>query len=108
MLEDILSESWAFQDSMKKGWDKGWSKGLEEGLKAGLNKAAQEEILQLRQTLSALMEVRSPDLVALTKEKTSDIKQTAALHALILQAGTVPHADEMRQHLLAISHEQES
>ncbi|HEX4204316.1 MAG TPA: hypothetical protein VHZ51_09005 [Ktedonobacteraceae bacterium] len=120
MLEDILSESWAFQDIMKKGWDKGlnegWNKGREEGEQEGWNKglnegrdmATREELQQWCQTLYALVETRFPDLVALTKEKTRDIKQTKTLHELILQAGTAQDAAEMRLYLLAIVHEQES
>jgi hypothetical protein len=96
MLEDILSESWAFQDIMKKGWDKGWEE------------SEQEELQQTRQTLYVLIEARFPDLVTLTKEKTNDIKNTKELHELIIQAGTARNADEMQQYLLTSARKHES
>ncbi len=112
---DILEESWAYQEMIKKGLQQGLEKGLQQGLEKGLQqglekglkKGRQEGELQaLRETLLDIVQARFPELVPLAKKQASNTKGPQILRHLTVKISTVQTANEAEQLLLALSKEQ--
>src|SRR5439155_17717022 len=90
MLEDILEESWTYQEISKKGMQKGLDLGLQQGLKKGLEKGLeqgreeerQQWVQEQHQTLLSFVQVRFPELASLAKQQTATINDPGALHNL--------------------------
>ncbi len=116
MLEDILEESWTYQEIAKKGMQKGLDlglqqgleqglkKGLEQGLEKGLEQGREEErqqwVQEQYQTLLSFVQVRFPVLLTLAKQQTATINDPEVLHNLIVKLFAVQTADEARQALM--------
>ncbi len=79
MLDELLNESWAFQEVLQRGVEKGLQKGLQSS----------------RHTLIALVENHYPALVNLAKEKADTIVDVDALQNLILQVGLAKSEKEV-------------
>ena len=92
---DILEESWAYQEIVKKGLEK----GLQQGLKKG-------ELQAQRETLLDIVQARFPELASLTKKQASITKDPQLLRHLTVKISTVQTANEAEQLLLALSKEQ--
>jgi predicted transposase YdaD len=88
MLEDIMEESWTYQEIVKKGVEK------------GREEERQQRILEQHQTLLSLVQVRFPELVSLAKQQTTAINDPEVLHNLIVKLFGVQTADEARQALM--------
>jgi flagellar biosynthesis/type III secretory pathway protein FliH len=124
MLEDILEESWTYQEiakkgmqkgldlglqqgleqGLKKGLEQGLEKGLEQGLEKGLEQGREEErqqwVHEQYQTLLSFIQVRFPELVSLAKQQTAPINDPEVLHNLIVKLFSVQTADEAKQALM--------
>jgi flagellar biosynthesis/type III secretory pathway protein FliH len=104
MLEDILEESWTYQEMIKKGMQKGLERGLEEGLEKGLEKGREEErqqrVQEQRETLLSFVQMRFPELVPVAEQQVASIKDSGALHDLIIKLFAVQTAEEARQALM--------
>ena len=108
MLEDILEESWTYQEISKKGMQKGLDLGLQQGLKKGLEKGLEQGreeerqrwVQEQHQTLLSFVQVRFPELASLAKQQTATINDPGALHNLIVKLFSVQTADEARQALM--------
>jgi predicted transposase YdaD len=92
MLEDILEESWTYQEIVKKGMQKGLEQGREE--------ERQQRIQEQYQTLLSFVQVRFPELVSLAKQQTATINDPEVLHNLIVKLFAMQTADEARQALM--------
>ena len=92
---DILEESWAYQEIVKKGLEK----GLQQGLKKG-------ELQAQRETLLDIVQARFPELVSLTKKQTSNIKGPQMLRHLTVKISTAQTANEAEQLLLTLTKDQ--
>ncbi len=112
MLEDILEESWTYQEIAKKGMQEGLdlglqqglAKGLEQGLQKGLEQGREEErqqwVHEQHETLLSFVQVRFPELVSLAKQQTASINDPEVLHKLIVTLFNVQTADEAKQVLI--------
>ncbi len=108
MLEDILEESWTYQEIIQKGMQKGIDLGLEKGLQQGLEKGwekGREEvrrqwIREKRETLLSFVQMRFPELTLTAKQRISTINDPGALHDLIIKLFAVQTAEEARQALM--------
>jgi flagellar biosynthesis/type III secretory pathway protein FliH len=112
MLEDILEESWTYQEIARKGMQKGLDLGLQQGLKQGLEKGLeqgrekgreeerQQWVQEQYQTLLSFVQMRFPELESLARQQIAPIKDPEALHNLIVQLFGVQTADEARQALM--------
>ena len=89
VFQDILKESWAYQEILREGLEEGREQGLEEGLQA------------LRQTLVSFIEMHFPTIAPLAKEQSEVIKDPAVLQNLIVKLFTARTAEEARQYLVA-------
>jgi predicted transposase YdaD len=92
MLEDILEESWTYQEMIKKGMQKGLEKGREE--------ERQQRVQEQRETLLSFVQMRFPELVPVAEQQVASIKDPGALHDLIIKLFAVQTAEEARQALM--------
>ncbi len=96
MLDDILEDSWTYQEIVKKGMQQ----GLEQG--------RQQLIRELRDTVISLVRMRFPMLLALAESHVEIIKNPEVLHTLKSQLFTVQTAEEAKQAIIdASTHETE-
>jgi predicted transposase YdaD len=116
MLDEILNDSWAFQqlrqsaeaEGLKKGLEAGREAGLEAGLEAGREAglaAGREEgrgegLQRDFGILSAFVQARFPVLLPLAEECKRVIASTEILQQLVLDVTLAQSEDEARQHLI--------
>ncbi len=103
MLEDILEESWTYQEMIKKGMQK----GLERGLEKGREEERQQRVQEQRETLLSFVQMRFPELTLTAKQQISTINDPGALHNLIIKLFAVQAAEEARQALMEAGTESE-
>ena len=84
MLYDVLQESKAYQKIKQEG-----------------------ELDALRQAILAIVQIRFPKIVQLTKKQVDAVNSPAVLQKLVTNFVTVQTAEEARQHLLALDDEEE-
>lgn len=99
MLDDILEDSWTYQEIVKKGLEKGMQKGMQQGLEQG----RQQLIRELRDTVVGLIRMRFPILLAFTESHIETIESPEALHTLKSQLFTVQTAEEAKQAIIDAS-----
>src|SRR6516164_6553607 len=85
MLEDILEESWTYQEIARKGMQKGLEQGREE--------ERQQWLREQHETLLSFVQVRFPVLDSLPKQQTTPINDPEALHNLIVKLFGMQTAD---------------
>jgi hypothetical protein len=92
VFNDILRETWVFQEIMQEGEEKGLKKGLEE----------------LRQTLLDVVQARFPDLSFLARGQIVFIDDLEVLRSLIVKMSTAQTIEEAQQRLLEVGRVQPS
>lgn len=108
MLDDILEESWTYQEIVKKGLQKGMQQGLQQGMQQGLQKGREEErrraeeqqkrwIREQREMIVNLVRMRFPEFAALAQSYIETINDTEVLHRLINRLFEVQTAAEAQQ-----------
>jgi predicted transposase YdaD len=107
MLEDILSETRAFQEIERKGLEKGIKQGLKEGMREGLKEGMREglkegELQTRRRTILDIVQERFPELVAMAREQVEASSDADLLRQVIVKVSVAQTADEAEQHLLAL------
>ncbi len=98
MLEDILEESWTYQEIVKKGLQK----GMEKGLQKGREEERQQRVQEQHETLLSFVQIRFPELVTLAKQQTTPISDPDVLHSLTVKLFGVQTADEAKQALMEV------
>ena len=100
-MSDMLRESPFYQEILKEGREEGLEEGFEEGLEKGLEKGLQEGKLgALREVLLAVVQVRFPKLVRLTRGLAAITDDPGVLQNLILKMSTAQTFEEAQQYLL--------
>jgi predicted transposase YdaD len=75
MYNDILEDSWTFQEFKHQFLEKGLAEGLEKGLERGLEKGRQEGKLEAqRQILLDIVLDQFPELVNLAKKQVDTVE----------------------------------
>jgi len=97
MLDDILEESWTYQEIVKKGLEK----GLEKGERLGREQERQQRIREQHETVMNLVRMRFPGLVSFAVPRVEAIKDADALHILINQLFAVQTEEEAKQAIIA-------
>ena len=97
MLDDILEESWTYQEIVKKGLEKGERLGEQRGREL----ERQQRIQEQHQTVMNLMRIRFPELVAFAEPRIEAIKDADVLHTLINQLFAVQTEEEAKQAIIA-------
>ena len=88
MFQDILSESWVYQEIGQKYLEQGVEKGIEKGIQG------QREILM------NFVQVKFPELEALAKQQTEGITDPEVLPGVSFKLSSARTAEEARQLLL--------
>ena len=111
MLQDILRDTWAYQEIMQEGREEGLQKGLEEGREKGLEEGRekgreeerQQRLKDQRQMLMTIVEVHFSNIAQLAQERADAIKDPEVLQGLILKVVAAQNEEEAKQILLAAS-----
>ena len=93
MFQDIISESWVYQEIEAEGL----RKGLEQGQKR-LETA-------LHQTLLIYLETRYPMLVALAQKRTSSIADPAILNRILSSVFALQTTEDVERYLLTLGND---
>ena len=96
MFQDILSESWVYQEIAEQGVEKGREKGREEGRE----EERQQELQRQRQTIIGFVQRRFPEITALAEQQTAKITDPETLQTVILELLDAQTIEEARQILL--------
>lgn len=112
MLEDILRETWAYQEILREGRQEGRKEGLKEGLQEGLHEGLQQGLQQgleqglqqgqltaLRETIVEIVIDRFPALTELANEKLDGVKRPSILRNLILKLSSAQTSEEAQRFL---------
>ena len=92
-MQDILEESWAYQEMVQKGLAKGLEQGKQQGLEQGKRESLEQVIVQF-------VEIRFPDLVPLAKQQVAQATNAQHLHEMVGQLFAVHSEREARAVLL--------
>jgi hypothetical protein len=92
MFQDILEESWVYQEIIEQGLEKGLEKGRAEGSVQGQ-----------RQALMDFLQTRFPELLVLATQQTNSIKNAEVLRTLSTKLFAAQTAEEARQILLDVN-----
>ena len=98
MLDDILEDSWTYQEIVRKGMRQGLEQGLEQG--------RQQLIREQRDTVIGLVRMRFPILLAFAESHIETIESPEALHTLKSQLFTVQTSEEAKQAIVDASGEE--
>ncbi len=114
MFQDVISESWVYQEIEEEGLRKGWERGLEQGQKQGLEQGQKQGLEQgqkqglekgLHQTLLIFMEARYPTLVALAQKQTSFITGPTILNQILSKVFALQTTEEVEQYLKTLGND---
>jgi hypothetical protein len=86
MLEDILEESWTYQEIIQKGREE----------------ERQQRVQEQRETLLSFVQVRFPEVIPIAKRLVTAIKDPETLHNLTIRLFAVQTAEEARQALMDV------
>src|SRR5258708_15000871 len=102
MFQDILSESWVYQEIGQKYFEQGFKQGFKQGFEQGREKERQRWIQWYREFLIKLVEVSFADLTIEVQQQANSITNLEILHNLILKLIDAQTTDEARRILLNI------
>jgi predicted transposase YdaD len=88
MFQDILSESWVYQEL------------VEQGVEKGREEERQQELQRQRQTIIGFVQRRLPEITALAEQQTAKITDPETLQTVILELLDAQTIEEARQILL--------
>jgi len=96
MFQDILSESWVYQEL------------VEQGVEKGREEERQQELQRQRQTIIGFVQRRFPEITALGEQLTAKITDPETLQTVILKLLDAQTVEEARQVLLNIDKSEET
>ena len=96
MFQDILSESWVYQEI------------AEQGVEKGREEERQQELQRQRQTIIGFVQRRFPEITALAEQQTAKITDPETLQTVILKLLDAQTVEEARQVLLNIDKSEET
>ena len=106
MLQDILEDSWAYQEMVAKGLQKGLEQGLQKGLEQGLEQGLQKgEVRGLREAIVDVVQERFPEITVLARKQVDTLEDPALLRRLIVKISTAQTVKQAEQALATIARE---
>src|SRR5436305_1856184 len=122
VFEDILEESWVYQEIEKKGLEKGLKQGLEKGVKQGLEKVVKQGLekgvkqglekgvkqglerglMSYRQTILRIVEARFLTLTDWVQQQLNAVTDLTMLQNMSVSVSLAQSSDEARIALLNI------
>ena len=103
MLQDILRDTWAYQEIMQEGREEGLEEGRQEGRQEGREEERQQRLKDQRQMLMTLVQVHFSNIAQLAQERADAIKDPEVLQSLILKVVAAQDEEEAKQILLSSS-----
>jgi flagellar biosynthesis/type III secretory pathway protein FliH len=97
MMEDILEDSWAYQEMVQKGMNKGLEQGLQQGLQQGLMK----EMQALSAALIRFVETHFPDQLTLAKQQVELMTNSLQVQEMLDKLFVARTSSEVREILLS-------
>jgi predicted transposase YdaD len=91
MLEDIIEQSWIYQEIKRKG--------LAEGKAEGKAEERQEWLQTQRNGLISVAQARFPDLVAEATERANRVEDPHVLQDVMLKVALAQNSEEAKKHL---------
>lgn len=91
MLEDIIEQSWTYQEIKRKG--------LAEGRAEGKAEERQEWLQTQRNGLISVIQARFPDLVADATERANRAEDPRVLQDVMLKIALAQNSEEAKKHL---------
>ena len=98
VFEDILAESWVYQEIEKKGLEKGVKQGLEKGVKQGLERG----LMSYRQTILQIVQARFPTLTDWVQQQLNAVTDLTMLQNMSVSVSLAQSSEEARMALLNI------
>ena len=110
MLQDILEDSWAYQEMVAKGLQQGLEQGLEQGLQKGLEQGLEQglqkgEVRGLREAIVDVVQERFPEITVLARKQVDTLEDSALLRRLIVKISTAQTVKQAEQALATIARE---
>jgi hypothetical protein len=96
MFQDILEESWVYQEIIEQGLEKGRVEGKEIGRVEG-------SVQGQRQALMDFLQTRFPEVLVLATQQTNSIKNAEVLRTLSTKLFAAQTAEEAKQILLDVN-----
>jgi predicted transposase YdaD len=100
MFQDILEESWVYQEIIEQGLEKGLEKGRVEGKEIG---RVEGSVQGQRQALMDFLQTRFPEVLVLATQQTNSIKNAETLRTLSTKLFAAQTAEEAKQILLDVN-----
>jgi len=101
MHQDILRDSWVYQEIgqefLEQGFEKGLEQGLEKGLVQGLEKGREQRLQDLRQMMLSLVQLRFPEIAEQASQQADSITDPELLKALSLKLLAAQQLDEAKK-----------
>lgn len=95
MFQDILRESWVYQEIGQEYLEKGYEKGIEKGREQGKLEGQREAIL-------SFVQKRFPEAVALAKQQVESITDAETLHAMLFKLSDAQTAEDAKRIFLEL------
>jgi predicted transposase YdaD len=95
-MQNILRDTWAYQEMTKESREEGMREGLEKGLREGLDKGRRET---LRHTLATIVQIRFPKLARMTKLLADSTENPDVLDKLIQKMVAAQSIEEAQMYL---------
>src|SRR5205085_2867864 len=96
MFQDILRESWVYQELVEEGIEK----GREEGIEQGREEERQRELEQQREIVMSFVQKRFPETIALAKQQVESITDLEVLRKVLLKLFDAQTVEEVKKFLL--------
>jgi len=96
MFQDILRESWVYQEIGQEFFEEGLEKGLEKGREEERKRRIQEQ----REMLISLVQIHFPDIIDLARQQAERVNDPEALRTLNLKLIATQKLDEAKRIIL--------
>lgn len=103
MMQDLLRDSWLYQEIMQEGYDKGIEQGIEKGIEKGREEEREEWLRQQRQLLMTIVQMHFPNTASLVQQQVDAIKEPEVLQSLIFKVLESQTEEQATECLLSIN-----
>ena len=106
LSDDILEESWAYQEMLAKGMEKGLQKGLQQGMEKGMEKGLQQGMEKgrteaLREAIMDIVHIRFPEIAERVRQRIYSIEDLDSLRRLHVKLSIAKDTQEAEQALVS-------
>ncbi len=99
MMQDLLRDSWLYQEIMQEGYDK----GIEQGIEQGREEEREEWLRRQRQLLMTIIQMHFPNTASLARQQVDAIKEPEVLQSLIFKVLESQTEEQATECLLLIN-----